>query len=231
MSELASESTGELLLAGQRAQVCAFGRRMTADRLVVGTSGNISVRAGDLIAVTPTGIEYADLVPSAVAVLDLAGDQVAGELPPTSEVPMHVALYRAVRDAHGAPIGAVVHTHAPHATAVSTLVDEVPPVHYLLAMFGGSVRVAGYRTFGTPELADEVVAALAGRYGCLLANHGAVTVGATIEAAYDRALQLEWLCQVWLAARAAGEPGLLPPDELTKVTELMRGYGTAGREG
>jgi L-fuculose-phosphate aldolase len=222
----------EPLLADLRTQVCAFGRRMTADRLVVGTSGNISVRADRLVAATPTGVEYADLVPSAVAVLDLAdGRQLAGDLPPTSEVPMHLALYRRVRDADGAPIGAVVHTHSPHATAVSTLVDEVPPVHYLLAMFGGSVRVAGYRTFGTPELAAEAVAALDGRYGCLLANHGAVTVGTTIEAAYDRALQLEWLCQVWLAARAVGEPRLLPPDELARVTELMRGYGTSGRPG
>jgi L-fuculose-phosphate aldolase len=222
---------GELLLAAQRARVCAFGRRMTADRLVVGTSGNISVREGDLIAVTPTGIEYADLTPGSIAVLDLTGAQVDGELAPTSEVPMHLALYRSALDANGLPIGAVVHTHAPHATAVSTLVDEVPAVHYLLALFGGSVRVAGYRTFGTPELAAEAVAALADRYGCLLANHGAVTVGATVAAAYDRALQLEWLCQVWLTARAAGEPRLLPPDELTRVTNLMRGYGTSGRHG
>jgi L-fuculose-phosphate aldolase len=223
---------GDLLLAEERASVCDFGRRMVADRLVVGTSGNISVRSGsgDLVAVTPTGIEYADLVPESIAVLDLTGRQVGGDLPPTSEVPMHLALYRSASDGRGRPIGAVVHTHAPHATAVSLLVDEVPPVHYLLALFGGSVRVAPYRTFGTPELADAVAAALADRYGCLLANHGAVTVGGSVAAAYDRALQLEWLCQVWLAARSAGEPRSLPEAELTKVTDLIRGYGTAGHE-
>jgi L-fuculose-phosphate aldolase len=229
-STLYAQHMGELLLAAQRAQVCAFGRRMTADRLVVGTSGNISVREGDLIAVTPTGIEYADLTPESIAVLDLAGRQLDG-LPPTSEVPMHLELYRSVVDANGRPIGAVVHTHALHATAVSTLVDEVPAVHYLLALFGGSVRVAAYRTFGTPELAAEAVKALAGRYGCLLANHGAVTVGATAAAAYDRALQLEWLCQVWLTAQSAGQPKLLPAAEVAKVTTLMRGYGTSGRHG
>src|ERR1700759_3501875 len=115
-----------LLLAAERARVCAFGRRMTADRLGVGTAGNISVRFGDLIAVTPTGLEYAELTPSSIAVLDLDGAQVDGDLAPTSEVPMHLSLYRHVVDSNGLPVGAVVHTHAPHATAVSTLVAEVP---------------------------------------------------------------------------------------------------------
>jgi L-fuculose-phosphate aldolase len=111
------------------------------------------------------------------------------------------------------------------------LTDCLPPVHYLLAIFGGAVRVAKYATFGTPELAASVVDALGDRFGCLLANHGAVTVGANLAAAYDRAIQLEWLCQVWLTARAAGNPRHLPPGELDKVTDLVRDYGAAGREG
>jgi L-fuculose-phosphate aldolase len=215
---------GALLLAAERERICEFGRRMVADRLVVGTSGNISVYRDGLIAVTPTGIAYADLVPEAIAVLDEAGRQVSGELPPTSEVPLHTALYRATN------CGAIVHTHAPHATAVATLVTEIPPIHYVLAMFGGGIRVAEYATFGTEALAHSAVTALGDRHGCLLANHGAVTVGGNLDAAYDRALQLEWLCQVWLAARSAGEPRLLPAEELAKVTEMMRDYGSAGRE-
>ncbi|HEY1571887.1 MAG TPA: class II aldolase/adducin family protein [Pseudonocardiaceae bacterium] len=215
------------LLTDLRAAVCELGRRMIADRLVVGTSGNISARAGDLIAVTPTGVPYAELVPESIAVLDLTGRQVAGDLPPTSEVPLHLALYR--RDA-GRPIRAVVHTHAPHATAVSTLVDEVPPIHYALGLFGGAVRVAGYARFGSPELAAATLAALGERTGCLLGNHGAVTVGGDLAAAYERALQLEWLCQVWLAARSVGVPRLLPAAEIAGVTERMRGYGAAARE-
>lgn len=214
----------ETLLAGERQHLCDLGRRMVADRLVVGTSGNISVRAGDLVAATPSGVPYAELVPESIAVLDLSGRQLAGDLPPTSEVPLHLALYRAAR------VGAVVHTHAPHATAVSTLVTEVPPIHYVLAMLGGALRVAEYATFGTPELAASVVAALGDSHACLLANHGAVTVGGTLAAAYDRALQVEWLCQVWLAATAAGEPKLLSTAEIAKVSELARDYGEAGRE-
>lgn len=215
---------GAPLLATERELICEYGRRMVADRLVVGTSGNISVRRHDLIAVTPTGIAYADLVPDAVAVLDLDGRQVAGDQPPTSEVPLHIELYRTGQR------GAIVHTHAPHATAVSTLVTEIPPIHYVLAMFGGTVRVAEYATFGTEALARSAATALGDGHGCLLANHGAITVGGNLAAAYDRALQLEWLCQVWLAARSAGAPRLLPADEVTMVTELMRDYGSAGRE-
>lgn len=197
---------------------------MVADRLVVGTSGNISIRRDDLVAVTPTGVEYSALVPESICVLDLTGRQVTGDLPPTSEVLLHLALYRE------AGAGAVVHTHAPHATAVSTLVTEVPPVHYAVAMLGGTVRVAEYATFGTPELARNVLTALGAGTGCLLANHGAVTIGGTAAAAYDRAVQLEWLCQVWLAARSVGEPRLLPAAEIAKVTELVRGYGAAATE-
>jgi L-fuculose-phosphate aldolase len=215
---------GQLLLAAERAEVCVYARRMSADRLVVGTSGNISRRAGDLIAVTPTGIDYAELTPESITVLDLAGRWVDGDLAPTSETPLHLALYRSRRE------NAVVHTHAVHATAVSLLVDRIPPVHYLLAIFGGAVHVARYATFGTEELAANTLEALGDRTACLLANHGAITVGGNLAAAYDRALQLEWLCQVWLTARAAGQPRPLPPGELDKVTELIRNYGAAGRE-
>ncbi|HEX4702025.1 MAG TPA: class II aldolase/adducin family protein [Pseudonocardiaceae bacterium] len=213
-----------MLLATERAHVCAYGRRMVADRLVVGTSGNISVRSGDLIAVTPTGVDYTDLTPESIVVLDRAGRLVDGALTPTSETPLHLALYQ------GRPIGAVVHTHSVHATAASMLTEHLPPVHYLLAIFGGAVKVATYATFGTPELAASAVDALGDGFGCLLANHGAVTVGGNLAAAYDRAVQLEWLCQVWLTARAAGNPRHLPPGELARVTDLMRDYGAAGRE-
>jgi L-fuculose-phosphate aldolase len=215
---------GQLLLAAERAEICAYARRMSTDRLVVGTSGNISRRTGDLVAVTPTGIDYPELTPESITVLDLAGRRVDGDLAPTSETPLHLALYQ------NKPVNAVVHTHAVHATAVSLLVDHIPPVHYLLGIFGGAVHVARYATFGTDELAANTLAALGDRTGCLLANHGAITVGGNLAAAYDRALQLEWLCQVWLTARAAGRPRTLPPGELDTVTELIRDYGAAGRE-
>jgi L-fuculose-phosphate aldolase len=207
------------LLAGERQAVVEFGRRLVADGLVVGTSGNLSVRRGDLIAVSPSGVPYESLTPASVAVCNLDGTVVDGPLPPTSEWPMHLAAYTRTGAA------AVVHTHSTAATAVSTLVDELPSVHYLVAMFGGPVRVAAYATYGTPELAANTAAALDGRTGCLLGNHGALTVGGSLAEAYSRAQYLEWLCDVWLRASAVGSPRLLPPAEIDRVVTKLTGYG------
>lgn len=214
-----------VILKDERFAVCEYARRMTADGLVVGTSGNISVRSGDLVAVTPTGVDYATLRTQDVPVVSLDGSIVDGELKPTSELPMHLAVYGRATDPDGKPINAVVHTHSVYATAVSTLVEEVPPIHYMVASIGPSARVAKYATYGTTELADAMVAALDERRGCLLANHGTIAYGDGVEAAYHRAQQLEWVCQVWLIARTAGNPSLLPPAEIKHVVEKLRGYG------
>ncbi|MGH3438553.1 MAG: class II aldolase/adducin family protein [Sciscionella sp.] len=205
--------------AADRDDVVATCGRMLADGLVVGTSGNVSLRRGDQVLITPTAVDYRTLTSSALPVVDLAGDRVAGHLAPTSELPLHLAIYRAHPEA-----GALVHTHAVHATAVSTLAGTVPNVHYILASNGGAVRVAKYATYGTPELAESAVGAMEGRSACLLANHGTVTIGESLAAAYDRAVQLEWACRVWLAATAAGDPQLLSGDEMARVAEKLRGY-------
>ena len=101
---------------------------------------------------------------------------------------------------------AMVHTHSPAATAVSALVDEIPAVHYYVALFGGPVAVAPYATYGTDELAAHVAAALRGRTACLMANHGAVTIGPDLATAYRRATYLEWLCDVYLRAASTATP-------------------------
>jgi L-fuculose-phosphate aldolase len=208
-----------VLLAEQRAAVVRYARRMAGDGLVVGTSGNLSVRSGDLLAVTPSGVDYDELTPETVCVCDLSGALVAGPLQPTSELPMHLAVYR--HTGHRA----VVHTHSTAATAVSMLVDELPSVHYLVALFGGPVRVARYATYGTRELAEHMVKALCGRTGCLLANHGTVTVGDDLASAYRLSRYLEWLCEVWLRARSAGTPRVLPLSEIQRVVDNLATYG------
>lgn len=205
--------------AAARAEVVEVARRMVSDGLVVGTSGNVSVRSGDVVAVTPTGVDYDVLTAEDVPVVDLSGQVLEGRLRPTSEMPMHLTAYRD----HGA--GAVVHTHSLHATAVSVLRDDVPAVHYQLADFGGSVRVAEYATYGSAELAANVTAALDGRAGCLLRNHGAVVLGEGLRQAYNRARQLEWLCQLWLTASRHGDPQLIDEDELARVAVKLAGYG------
>ncbi len=199
-------------------------RRTAAEGLVVGTSGNVSARVGDLVVVTPTSVRYDRLGPRDLVAVDLEGVQRHGTLRPSSEVPLHLAVYRHTDAA------AVVHTHAPHATAVSTLVDEVPAVHYMCAALGGPVRVAPYATYGTEELAAAALGALEGRSGCLLRNHGTLVHAADLEHAYDNTAQLEWMCRVWLTASAAGTPALLSRQEIDRVADRLRGGGPPVRE-
>lgn len=197
--------------------------RSVSDGLVVGTSGNVSVRVGDTVLVTPSGVPYHRLSLDEVCAVDLDGTPSpdSGALRPTSELPLHLAVYRNT-DAR-----AVVHTHAVHATAVSTLVDELPAIHYMTAELGGPVRVAPYATYGSDELAARTLTALRERTACLLQNHGAVSYGATLDQAYDRTAQLEWMCKLWLTASAlpGREPSLLSGEELERAAEQLRGYG------
>ncbi len=192
-----------------------------ADGLVVGTSGNVSVRVGDIVLVTPTGVPYERLEPGDAVGVDPDGRQVLGTLRPTSELPMHLAVYRTTM------ARAVVHTHAVHATAVSTLVAELPLVHYMAAALGGAVRVAPYATYGTAELAENMLRALTDRTACLLQNHGTVAHGSSLTQAYDRTAQLEWMCRLWLTASSVPglSPALLTPEQVSEVAERLRGYG------
>ncbi|KOV65131.1 fuculose phosphate aldolase [Streptomyces sp. AS58] len=199
----------------------ATARRTVADGLVVGTSGNVSVRVGDTVLVTPSGVPYDRLTPDDLTGVALDGRQVRGTLVPTSELPMHLAVYR------GTDARAVVHTHAVHATAVSTLVEELPAIHYMTGALGGPVRVAPYATYGTEELAENMLRALTDRSGCLLQNHGTMTYGASLDQAYDRTAQLEWMCRLWLTASSlpGRSPNLLSADQLEEAGERLRGYG------
>jgi L-fuculose-phosphate aldolase len=117
-----------------------------------------------------------------------------------------------------------------HATAVSTLVDELPAIHYMTAALGGPVRVAPYATYGSEELAAHVLEALRDRSGCLLRNHGTLVYADSLGRAYDHTAQLEWMCRVWLAAASVPgrAPALLPPGELDRVARRLRGYGQPG---
>jgi L-fuculose-phosphate aldolase len=212
-----------MLLPDAREEIVAVCRDLARTGLVVGTAGNVSVRSGDLVAVTPSGVRYAGLTPDLVGVHRLDGTPVEAPLKPTSEIALHLAIYAAQPGA-----GAVVHTHSAAATALSTLVEVVPAVHYYVAMFGGPVRVAPYATYGTEELARHVVSALDGRTGCLMGNHGAVVSGADLASAQDKSAYLEWLCDVYLravSASAAGTPRLLPDAEIEVVAQKLAGYG------
>ncbi|MFI6522888.1 class II aldolase/adducin family protein [Spirillospora sp. NPDC050679] len=203
-----------MILGRERAALCETGRRLAAAGMVVGAAGNVSVRAGDLVAVTPGGVMLDRMAPGDCPVVDVEGRLVDGERDPSSETPMHLALY-AETDA-----AAVVHTHSTYGTVVAATMDELPPVHYATLLLGGVVKVAEYATYGTPELAANVRAAMAGGMrAALLANHGGVTIGGDLEEAYEHARLLEWLCGVYVRARTIGEPRVLTDEQLERVVE------------
>lgn len=204
-----------MLMAPERALIVEYCLRMQADELTVGTSGNLSIRAGDHIAVTPASVPYDDLTPELICVVDLDGRPVEDGLPPSSEVPMHTSVY-AQTDAL-----AVVHTHPIYTCTLSALLEELPPVHYMVALLGGPVRVAPYARYGSAELAANALRAMEGRYGVILQNHGATTYGDTIEKAYSRSVYLEWVSRMYYQARLLGDPNLLPATEIDEVAGML----------
>ena len=209
------------MLEREREQLAAIGRRLAKEKLVHGGAGNVSVRTGEHVGISAAGATLATLDPSQVVVVDLEGELVEGELPPSSELQLHLGVYRRF----GA--GAIAHTHSPAATALSCVLPEVPVIHYEMLLLGGAIRVARYATFGSPELAQAAMEALEGRTAALMANHGAIAHGGDAEVAFERARLLEWLCTLYLRAASVGTPRVLTDEEQLAVVSAgsHRGYG------
>jgi L-fuculose-phosphate aldolase len=215
------------MLEAQREAVALASRRLAAQGMVAGTSGNVSARVGEHVAITPTGGKLAELTAEDVSVVALDGEHVDGALAPTSEIALHLGVY----ERYGA--GAVVHTHAPMGTALGLVLDELPCVHYEMLALGGTVRVAPYVTFGTTELAETVLDALEDRTAALMANHGTIAFAHDIDEAVRRAELLEWACTLYWRAAQLGEPRTLDESARRAVVEaaLARGYGTTKKAG
>lgn len=207
-----------------RAEVADAARRLAAEGLLIGTAGNVSVLdpATGNVAVTATGVVLGECAAEHVSVVDPTGRLIAGDLEPTSELELHLAAVA------GGGVGAVVHTHAPAATAVSCVRDSLPVIHYQQLLLGGEIPVAPYETFGTPALAAIVSKTLLGRSAALMANHGAVTTGSTLAKAVDNALLLEWCCRLLIDSSVLGTPRFLDEVAQTAVIEaaIARSYGT-----
>jgi L-fuculose-phosphate aldolase len=212
---------GDLLLAEEREAVARASRHLAEEGLVIGTAGNISARQGDLIAVTPTGSDLAKVTPEMITIIDLKGEVVDGDLAPTSEVPLHTGIYAAT-DAK-----AITHAHAMASTALSCCHDVLPALHYACWGLGGAPRTAAYATFGSQELADNVVEALQGRNAAMMQNHGSVAYGATMDQAVERLELLEWLAELYWRASSMGTPRVLTEDDFRHIIEaaMNRGYG------
>jgi L-fuculose-phosphate aldolase len=207
-----------------REAVVATALAMNAAGINRGKSGNVSARwrngAFDGFLVTPTGIAYDRTTPEQIVAMTSAGEA-RGNVLPSSEWRFHRDIYAVRGDAH-----AIVHTHAPFATTLACMHRGIPPFHYMIAVAGGKdIRCAPYATFGTQELSDHAVAALAGRRACLLANHGMIAFGASLDAALALAVEVETLAEMYWRALQIGEPALLPDAEMDRVLEEFATYG------
>ena len=193
---------------------------MNASGINQGTSGNVSVRGGKGFLITASGVSYEAMTPEQVVEVDLDGGYY-GDWMPSSEWRMHLDIYRGRPEAE-----AVVHTHSTHAAALSCLRKDIPPFHYMIAVAGGAtLRCADYATFGTRELSENMLRALDGRKACLLANHGTICFGPSLDKALWLAGEVEALCQQYFLACEAGDPVILDDAEMARVLDRFATYG------
>jgi L-fuculose-phosphate aldolase len=221
----AAAPTGEAPSAEDRAALVAAARRLDGLGFMPSKSGNLSLRTPRGCLITPSGLPYAETAAEDLVEVMPDGTVVAGQRAPSSEWRLHAAVYAARPEAM-----AVVHTHSPFATALSCARQGIPPLHYMIVLAGGSdIRCAAYATFGTPALAETCVAALRDRRAVLLANHGVVAFGRTLNGAVVLAMEVENLARQYLALKAAGlPPVLLTEAELAETMAQFGGYGRAG---
>jgi L-fuculose-phosphate aldolase len=208
--------------AAARAAIVATAQMMERAGLAPNRSGNVSCRFDGGLLITPSGVPYAEMTAADIVALDLAGKVRAGTRTPSSESPFHTAIYRSRPDAE-----AIVHTHSPQATALACARRALPAFHYMIALAGGpGVRCAEYATFGTQALAENALRGLEGRNAVLLANHGVIALGATLEAAYEVAYEVENMAGQYLRMLAAGlEPVVLDEEEMQRVIAQFARYG------
>lgn len=209
-----------MLLEKERRDVVETCLFMQSNGLIVGTAGNVSIRVDDKVAISPSGVPYETMTAEDVVVFSMDGERVDGILEPSSELPLHLSVYRETA------AKAITHNHAPASTALGLVVDEIPPSHYYSAMLGGIIRVAPYAEFGTDELARNVTDALKGRSGALMKNHGAITIGPTVKKAAGLLPILEYICEIHLRAMATGAPiALLSPEQMADAKAAIADYG------
>lgn len=206
----------------KRAAIIAACLEMNRSRLNQGTSGNISVRVEGGMLITPSAMPYDRMAPEDIVHVGFDGEAKGGT--PSTEWRFHLDILRAKPE-----MGAVVHNHATACTTLAIMEKGIPPIHYMIAAAGGpDIRCAGYATFGTAELSALALTALEGRSACLLAHHGMIACGASLDKAMWLAVEVETLARQYLGCLPFGEPPLLDEAEIARVKERMQGYGHQG---
>ena len=203
-----------------RQEIIANGLKMNSSGLNQGTSGNLSVRHGDGLLITPSGVPYEELATRDIVFMKMDGSW-QHHYRPSSEWRFHLDILKAKPE-----VNAVVHAHPIYCTALAIRRMEIPALHYMIGIGGGnSIRCADYATYGTPELSRNALRALDGRTTCLLANHGLIATGPSLAKAMWLAIEVEALAKQYVLTLQLGGPVCLPDDEIERVIEKFKDYG------
>lgn len=218
------EST--MLMQEERELVVEYGKKMSADRLSTGTSGNISIYNAEkgLMAISPSGMDYFSTTPADIVITDLNANIVDGNRKPSSEWALHTTFYK-----HKPHARAVVHTHSMFCTTFAVLGQPVRAVHYVIGDAGtATVPCAPYCTFGTEELAEAAMKVCGESDAVLLGNHGLVVCGKDIKSAYGLARNMEYIAELQYRAMCIGQPNILTDEQMAEVMEKFKSYGQPG---
>ncbi len=210
-----------MLLKKERQLIAEFGKKMLSGNLTKGTGGNLSIFNPEqrLLAISPGSMDYEKVEPEDVAVVNLEGAKIEGRCKPSSELEMHSVFYKGRRD-----ILSLVHTHSVYATVISCLRWQLPGVHYLVGLAGKDVLCAPYSVFGSRELAENAFEYMGGRKAVLLANHGLLAGGKSIEEAFTTAEIIEFCAELYYKTKCAGEPVLLSEKQMEQAIERLGKY-------
>ena len=208
------------MMMQEKEQVVRYGKKLIDRRLTTGSGGNISVcnREKNLVAISPSGLDYYETTPEDIVILDIDGNLVEGKHRPSSESGMHLAFYKNRADVSG-----IVHTHSKFATAIACMGWELPAVHYLIGMAGHRVRCTGYATYGSDELAKKALETIGDSNAVLLANHGLIALGEDVDRAFSTAEHLEFVSEVYYLTKTLGTPNILSDENMD---EVMKKFGT-----
>lgn len=211
-----------MLMEEERKLIVEYGKKLITSGLTKGTGGNLSIynREKGLMAISPSGIDYFEIKPENVAILNIRGEQIDGDKKPSSEVELHRIFYERRTD-----IDAIIHTHTIYATTIACLNWNLPPVHYMVALAGLDVRCAKYATFGTKELAENAFEAMKDRKAVLLANHGMLAGGRDLGEAFNTTEEIEYCAELYYRTKSIGEPVILSEEEMRLMLEKFKTYG------
>ena len=211
-----------MLMEKARLELVEFGKKLVTSNLTKGTGGNLSVydRAAGTVAITPSGIDFFEITPEDIVIIDLDGKTIEGTRTPSSEWEMHLMPYR-----HRTDIDAAIHAHTTYATVLAVLRQDLPPSHYMVEVAGHNVRCAPYATYGSHELAVNANEYMKDRRAVLLANHGILAGANDLLNAFNIIEEVEYCSQIHWMASCMGKPVILPDEEMELMAEKFKTYG------